>query len=131
MHATDDMRLIYAKIREVDAIVLASPIFFMGVTAQTKAMIDRCQCFWVERYVQKRRPYEGKRRPKGLFVSCAGGPKTVVFEPATHVVKAFFCAIDYEYAGEVLLGNTDGSDLEPRKKVALEKAREAGGLLCQ
>src|SRR5512137_2974595 len=75
----DDMNSIYAKIRQVDAIVVASPIFFLGVTAQTKAMIDRCQCFWVERFVQKRRVYDGRRRPKGLFVSSAGGSKSVVF----------------------------------------------------
>jgi multimeric flavodoxin WrbA len=98
----------------------------MGVTAQTKAMIDRCQCFWVDRFVLKNRPYEGRRRPKGLFVSAAGGPKEKVFEPAIHVVKAFFSAIDYEYAGEVLLGNTDADDIRERKQLSLEGARAAG-----
>lgn len=126
VHGNDDMREIYSMIRAVDAIVIASPIFFMGVTAQTKAMIDRCQCFWVERFVLKKRPYEGRRRPKGLFVSTAGGPKEKVFEPATHVVKAFFSAIDYEYAGEVLLGNTDSPDIAEMKAVALMTAKEAG-----
>lgn len=125
-NADDDMRTIYAMIREMDAIVIASPIFFMGVTAQTKAMIDRCQCFWVDRFVLKNRPYEGRRRPKGLFVSAAGGPKEKVFEPAIHVVKAFFSAIDYEYAGEVLLGNTDADDIRERKQLSLEGARAAG-----
>jgi len=126
VHADDDMRLIYSMIRGMDAIVIASPIFFMGVTAQTKAMIDRCQCFWVERFVLKNRPYEGRRRPKGLFVSTAGGPKEKVFEPAIHVVKAFFSAIDYDYSGQVLLGSTDTDDIRERKQVALEAAREAG-----
>lgn len=131
VQARDDMVLVYERIRSVDAIVMASPIFFMGVTAQMKAMIDRCQCFWVERFVLKKRAYEGKKRPKGLFVSCAGGPKDKVFEPAVHVVKAFFSAIDYDYKGEILLGHTDSSDLEPRKKVALERARAAGKALCE
>lgn len=127
----DDMALVYERIRSVDAIVLASPIFFMGVTAQMKAMIDRCQCFWVERFVLKKRVYEGRRRPKGLFVSCAGGPKEMVFDPAIHVVKAFFSAIDYDYAGEVLLGHTDDPGLEPRRKAAIERARAAGRALCR
>lgn len=127
---TDDMGQIYSRIRMVDGIVLASPIFFMSVTAQTKAMIDRCQCFWVEKYVMKKRAYENARRPKGLFVACAGSPKPIVFEPAKHVAKAFFAAIDYEYAGEVLLGYTDDPKLAPRKKEALELAREAGKRLC-
>ena len=130
-HGRDDMGIIYSRIRSVDGIVLASPIFFMSITAQTKAMIDRCQCFWVERYALKRRVYEGRRRPKGLFVSCAGSPKPIVFEPAKHVVRAFFAAIDYEYSGEVLLGHTDDPDLGPRKKQALEDARSAGRKICE
>ena len=98
----------------------------MGVTAQTKAMIDRCQCFWVERFVKKKRAYEGRSRPKGFFVSVAGDPKSSVFDPARHVVKAFFSAIDYEYAGEVLLGHTDAADIIERKSASLESARDAG-----
>lgn len=127
---SDDMSVIYRKIREVDGIILSSPIFFMGVTAQAKAMIDRCQCFWIERYVMKTRAYEGRRRPKGLFLSCAGSPKPIVFEPAIHTAKAFFAAIDYEYTGEVLLGSTDDPGLAPRKAAALENARTAGRRLC-
>jgi multimeric flavodoxin WrbA len=124
------MNVIYRKIREVDGIALSSPIFFMGVTAQTKAMIDRCQCFWIERYVMKTRAYEGRRRPKGVFLSCAGSPKPIVFEPAIHTAKAFFAAIDYEYTGEVLLGHTDDPGLAPRKASAIDRARIAGGKLC-
>jgi len=127
----DDMARIYRAVREVDAIAVASPIFFMGITSQAKAMIDRCQCFWIEKYVNNIRFYDGRRRPKGLFVSCAGSDKPIVFEPAKHVVKAFFAAIDYEYIGEVLLPHTDGSDIGDRKKEALEQARVAGARLCE
>ena len=126
---TDDMHQIYARIREVDAIALASPIFFMSVSSQTKAMVDRCQSFWVERFVMQKRAYEGRARPKGLFVACAGSPKPIVFDPARHVVRAFFAAIDYEYAGEVLLGFTDDPEISPRKVEALERARVAGSAL--
>jgi multimeric flavodoxin WrbA len=126
----DDMRAIYKKIREVDALVLASPIFFMGVSAQLKALIDRCQCFWIERFVLSRRPYEGKRHPKGLFVSTAGSPKPEVFEPAIHCVKALFIALDYSYAGEILLSNTDALDIAEKRKPIVERAREAGRRLA-
>jgi len=128
---TDDMHQIFARIREVDAIVLASPIFFMGVSSQTKAMIDRCQCYWVERFVMHKRAYEGRTRPKGLFVACAGSPKPIVFDPARHTVRAFFAAIDYEYAGDVLLGFTDDPEVSPRKVEALEGARLAGKVLVE
>ncbi|MDH3366176.1 MAG: flavodoxin family protein [Thermoplasmata archaeon] len=127
----DDMKEIYSRVRNVDAIVMASPIFFMGVTAQMKAMIDRCQSYWVERFVLGRRAYEGRQRPKGLFVACAGSPKELVFDPSRHIVRAFFAAIDYEYVGDVLLGFTDDPGIAPRKAAVLEKAREAGAALTK
>jgi len=39
-------------------------------------------------------------------------------------------AIDYEYVGEILLGHTDDPQLEPRKRAALDQAKEAGRELC-
>ena len=37
----DDMQLLYPKLREADAIVIASPIYWFMVSAQVKACIDR------------------------------------------------------------------------------------------
>ena len=39
----DDMTPLYEKIISTDKIILASPIFFYGITAQAKAFIDRTQ----------------------------------------------------------------------------------------
>ena len=49
----DEMVQIYDAIRTADRIILASPIFFFGLSAQTKIMIDRCQAFWCEKYLLK------------------------------------------------------------------------------
>ena len=38
----DDMSLIYEKLANADMIVIASPIYFYGLSAQLKAVIDRC-----------------------------------------------------------------------------------------
>lgn len=37
----DDMQALYPKLRQADAIVIASPIYYFTVTAQTKTFIDR------------------------------------------------------------------------------------------
>ena len=37
----DDMQELYLKIRETDALVIASPIYYFNVSAQTKLFIDR------------------------------------------------------------------------------------------
>jgi multimeric flavodoxin WrbA len=38
----DDMKPLYPKLREADAIVFASPIYWFTISAQTKLVIDRC-----------------------------------------------------------------------------------------
>lgn len=38
----DDMTALYPKIREADAFVFASPIYFFTMSAQLKTFIDRC-----------------------------------------------------------------------------------------
>ena len=63
----DDMQPLYKKIKESDAIILASPIFFGSLTAQTKMMIDRFQCAWRARYILKKDIFKKKRC--GAFIS--------------------------------------------------------------
>ena len=41
----DDMGPLYEQMKAADAILLGSPVYFHGVTAQTKAVMDRCFCF--------------------------------------------------------------------------------------
>jgi len=101
----DDMGLIYPEIESLDALVLASPIFFYGVTAQAKAMIDRCQAFWNRKYVLKRRIAARKR--KGVFVSVGGTRFPDLFEHAKAVVKNLFLTIDVTYWAELLFSGVD------------------------
>lgn len=44
----DDMDEIYRALREADGIILASPIHFGSISAQLKAVMDRCQALIME-----------------------------------------------------------------------------------
>lgn len=37
----DDMNLIYEKMKEADIVVIASPVYFYGISAQLKTLVDR------------------------------------------------------------------------------------------
>ena len=37
----DDMRQVYDKLKQADGLVVASPVYFYGISAQLKAVIDR------------------------------------------------------------------------------------------
>ena len=38
----DDMPMVYDKLKHTDMLVIASPVYFYGISAQLKAVIDRC-----------------------------------------------------------------------------------------
>lgn len=125
----DDMQMVHRELRNLDRIMLASPIFFMGITAQGKAMIDRCQALWALKYVLKL-PVSlspGKRR-KGLFISVGGLPyeKERLFSPARATVKAFFAALDVKYSGELLFPHVDKVGEIAQHPTALQDAFRAG-----
>ncbi len=91
--AKDDMAEIYESIREADRIVLASPIFFFGLSAQAKIMIDRCQAFWCEKYLLKRQIAGGPYGRKGLLLLVGGMKKDVGAQCANTMATAFFRSI--------------------------------------
>lgn len=37
----DDMQVIYEKLKHADVVAIASPVYFYGISAQLKAMVDR------------------------------------------------------------------------------------------
>lgn len=104
----DGMRILYQKLIEADLIVLASPIFFYNVSAQAKALIDRCQLFWVRKYILKQpiyQKYQGQYKRKGFFISVAGTKGEKVFEGALMTMRYFFDVLDCDYNGNLLYKN--------------------------
>ena len=92
----DGMDAIHDKIIDADIIVLAAPIFCMGITAQAKMLIDRAQVFTSRKYVLKLPvvPIERKGKRLGIFISTAGQNWSYVFDAAVPSVKCFFNVIE-------------------------------------
>ncbi len=122
----DDMQMVYRELEQADRIVLASPIHFMGVTAQMKAMIDRCQALWARKYVLKIPPLGDTRERKGFFVSVAGRKVANVFDGALLTVKSLFTILDVTYAGELLCRSIDEKGAIAKYPDALEQAFRTG-----
>ncbi len=122
----DDMTEIYSAIREAERIILASPIFFFGVTAQAKAMIDRCQAFWCEKYLLKKPIPEGPNGRRGLLLLVGGMKKEIGVRCSEETAKAFFRTVSVpEHRTLSFLGvDAKGAILE--HPTALRDAHEAG-----
>jgi multimeric flavodoxin WrbA len=123
----DDMQKIYPKLLEADIIILASPIFFYGVTGWAKALIDRCQALWSRKYILKDESLgsEGKRR-KGFFISVGGTKGQRVFEGAILTAKYFFDVLNAEYVGALVFRKVDAKGDILNHPEALQQAFEAG-----
>jgi multimeric flavodoxin WrbA len=127
----DDMQKVYKELERADRIVLASPVHFMGVTAQTKAMIDRCQALWARKYILKKPPLGDRRERKGLFIAVGGMKLANLFEPSLATVKALFKVLDIEYAGDLLFPGVDEKGAIKNHPEALKQAFEAGQKLVE
>jgi len=127
----DDMQMVYRELEDADRIVLTSPIQFMGITAQMKAMIDRCQALWARKYVLKLPPLGNGRERKGLFISVGGRRLANLFEPALATVKTLFRILDITYAGELLFPGVDEKGAIAKHPDALHQAFLAGQRLME
>lgn len=120
----DGMKEVYALLESCDAVVLGSPVYFDTVSAQTKLMIDRCNCLMP--YVKRPNGTFGfekrmKKRKKGVFIAVAGPDQE--FNTIQATVKGFFNWTNIELVEKILYPN-ESSELGSVKNNS-EKMKEA------
>ena len=108
----DDMQKLYGSVQEADVIALATPLYFLTVSAQLKTFIDRLYCKHHAKLI---------RDKKSVLISTSGGPGSDVI---INYFDAFCGLIGWENAGVVAHGglrrdNADGPD-EAKKLEAYE-----------
>ena len=124
----DDMDDIYPKLLEADGIIVASPIFFYGLTAQIKALIDRCQALWARKYILHNLPDSAR---KGVFIAVGATKGEKLFDGSILTVKYFFQAIGVEYVDELLVRGIDKRGEIKEHPTVLSDAFELGRRLAQ
>jgi len=123
----DDMQPLYQALDNSDATLLAAPIYFCSLPAQTKLMIDRFQPYWSRKYILKTPP-PPKRRVGGFICCC--GFKDDRFLPCTEqIVKTWYYIMHVEYAGNFFAPGLDARGDAERHPSMLESAGEFGGKL--
>ena len=124
----DDMDVVYRALDEAAALVVGAPVYFLGVPAPLKAVIDRCQCRWARRYVLGIDP--GPERP-GAFLSTAGSPTHSIFTCAQRTVDALFDALGFTCRANLLYENVDEKGAIRSHPTALDEARSLGETLTR
>lgn len=124
----DDMDNIYPKLIEANRLIVASPIFFYGLSAQLKALIDRSQALWARRYILKNLP---EKSSKGALILVGATKGERLFEGSILTVKYFFKSIGAQYSGELLIRGVDRRGEIKEHPSALKEAYELGKRLAQ
>lgn len=124
----DDMQKVYPVFDAAERIVIASPIYFYGLSGQTKLLVDRSQATYMRTYKRKAQglgPLTDANR-KGFFL-CAGATRGKrLFDCPVLTVRYFFDALDVEYAGELCFRQIDEKGSIRKHATALEECRQAG-----
>lgn len=115
-------------LRRADVIIMASPVYFYGPSAQLKAAMDRGQMFWSRKYRLKLNDPLKKRR-RGYILSSAATSGDDLFTSFILNARYFFDAIDTSYSGALTFRRAEGkgvlagrSDTEKRVHTAADIA---------
>jgi protein-tyrosine-phosphatase/putative NADPH-quinone reductase len=119
----DDMQQIYPLLRQADVIVMATPIFFYGPTAQMKALIDRSQALWARRYVHKLVD-PGRKWRRGFLLSLGATKGKNLFEGVSLTAKYFFDAVGASFDGSLTYRRIEKAGEITTHPTALSDAKE-------
>jgi multimeric flavodoxin WrbA len=98
----DDMQGLYPKLIEAEAWVIASPVYWFSMSAQTKIFMDRC--FALPAY--HRNPFKGKR----IAIAMSYGDKDPFASGCINALRTFQDAFSYTQSS--IVGMVYGSAMD-------------------
>ncbi|MCJ7654757.1 MAG: flavodoxin family protein [Dehalococcoidia bacterium] len=119
----DDMQEIYPKLIRADAWVIASPVYWFTMSAQTKIFMDRC--YALPAYTKN--PFAGKR----IAIAMSYGDVDPVKSGCVNALRTFQDA--YRYTRSKIVGMVYGSAMKAgeikNNEALMREAEELGKLL--
>ena len=114
----DDMQCLYPKVRGADALVLASPVYFFSLSAQTKLFMDRCYALLGDDALR------GKR----VGIVLTYGAPDIFSSGGVNALRT--CQDAYTFVGARIVGMIYGSGGDPgdiaKNAALLESADQLG-----
>lgn len=121
----DDMTALYEKVDLCDHLILVSPIYFYGLSAQCKAFVDRFQARWARKYLLGIRFRTDEQR-QGTLLATAATEGKKVFDGALLTSQIFFDALDLECGESLLVRGVDQRGDMRKQAQTLEQAVTLG-----
>ena len=123
----DDMQTVYPKVQTADRWVIASPVYWFSMSAQTKLFMDRCFAMF------KETAQENYLFNKRIAIAMSYGDTDAFNSGCVNALRSFQDA--YRYAGANIIGMVYGSAEEPGEITSntflMKQAEELGKKLMQ
>jgi multimeric flavodoxin WrbA len=124
----DDMQHVYPLLEQTQHIVVASPIYFYGITAQLKLLVDRAQALYMKRELAEKEGNVGREKSarKGFLLLAGATRGKRLFECSILTIKYFCDALGVAYSGELCFKEIDERGAVLQHPGAIEECRAAG-----
>lgn len=115
----DDMDGVYEQLKAADALVLGAPVYIDGMSAQLKAVLDRCTCairpdIEVDDLGRVRHPMAWYLPTDFYLISTCGFPEPRNFEPLIATFRANARNFDCRAVAEMCVPGSIGLQIEPK-----------------
>lgn len=120
IRADDDARVILEKMAAADIVVFSSPVYWQGVTAQMKCLIDRQSAYYVAPWLR-----EGMKASGFFVITAWGAPNEDQSHWVTEPVKFWARNYGAKYLGEVAVNAAKWGQVAEMQGV-LDEARAKG-----
>jgi len=124
----DEMQRLYPYFEAADLIFISSPVYFYGISAQLKLIIDRSQAMWARHslsaYKNKYNPEDSMRTGYLIAAGATAGHK--LFTGMELTAKYFYDALGMRYGGGLFFRGLEGKEDISAKADFMEEARIFG-----
>ena len=123
----DDLVPLLEGLWRAERVLVATPVYYMGVPAQLKLLIDRTQCLYNRKYVLKDiLPEEHLARRRGGVIAVCGSKSERAFDGVDLTMRFFFDSLQMEFAEKLYVRHVDRpGEIAGQPEVYQEFTRQA------
>ena len=132
----DDMDSIYPHFKESDLFVMATPVYVDTMSAQMKAVMDRCICgmdpfLRIDATDRVRHPFSWTMPEKFFLLSTSGFPESESFSPLVQTFRAQAANFGCRSIGEICVPGSIALQMAPQLlEPHLNMIQQAGKMLA-
>ena len=129
----DNFQYLYDRLIQCHRLVFASPVYFMSLCAQAKAVVDRFQCFWAKTFLLKEPLFETPPRyeRRGMLAQVGGQRGEKIIQGGLIIMRHAWRCIEMKPVEPLWFDRIDERGAIRDHPDALQEAFERGRELAQ